>query len=206
MPRPAPVLLGTSPFTPLFLGHRNKNTPRKPKALCAVGCFYANLDRLMSTCILKDTVVTLHYTVTDPDGQLVDDGEHPLVYLHGGYDGIFSVIEEALHQKNVGEQVRVKLTPEEAFGPYDESLVLVEELSMFPENLEVGMSFERIVDDEGEEDALYRVTDIADGKVVVDGNHPLAGLALTFDLTVADVRPATPLELERGHANESAPS
>lgn len=150
--------------------------------------------------IVKNSVVTLKYTVVDPDGNMIDDGQQPLVYLHGGYDGIFPAIEEALHGKKVGEQLTVKLQPEDAFGDYDEELVLVEDLTQFPENIEIGMSFERVTDD-GEEEMIYRITDIADGKVVVDGNHPLAGTALVFDVTIAEVRPATAEELAHGHVH-----
>ena len=150
--------------------------------------------------IAKNTVVTLNYTVTDPEGNMIDDGQHPLVYLHGGYDGIFAVIEEALHGKKVGDNTKVKLLPEDAFGEYDEELVLVEEASLFPDNIEVGMSFERVAE-EGEEEIVYRITDIADGKVVVDGNHPLAGTALIFDLTVKEVRTASAEEVGHGHVH-----
>lgn len=150
--------------------------------------------------IVKNSVVTLKYTVVDPDGNMIDDGNQPLVYLHGGYDGIFPALEEALHGKKVGDQLKVKLQPEDAFGDYDEELVLVEDVSQFPENIEVGMSFERVTDD-GEEEMLYRITDIADGKVVVDGNHPLAGTALVFDITIAEVRKATAEELSHGHVH-----
>ncbi len=150
--------------------------------------------------IAKNTVVTLKYSVKDPDGNVVDDGHHPLVYLHGGYDGIFSAIEEALHGKNKGENLTLKLQPEDAFGDYDENMVLIEDRKLFPENIEVGMSFERVTED-GEDEILYRITDIADGKVVVDGNHPLAGVALIFDLTIDDVRDATAEELSHGHVH-----
>lgn len=150
--------------------------------------------------IAKNTVVTLNYTVRDPDGNMVDDGHHPLVYLHGGYDGIFPVLEEALEGKAVGESLKIKLQPDDAFGEYDEELVLIEDASLFPENIEVGMQFERVTE-EGEEDMLYRITDIVDGKVVVDGNHPLAGVALVFDATVAEVRPASPEEIAHGHVH-----
>ena len=150
--------------------------------------------------IAKNTVVTLKYTVRDPDGNMIDDGQHPLVYLHGGYDGIFPKLEEELHGKNQGEQFQVKLQPDDAFGDYDEELVLVEEASLFPDNIEVGMSFERVTDD-GEEEIVYRITDVAEGKVVVDGNHPLAGIALLFDVTVAEVRPATAEEVSHGHVH-----
>ena len=150
--------------------------------------------------IAKNTVVTLKYTVRDPDGNMIDDGQQPLVYLHGGYDGIFPKLEEELHGKNQGDKLEVKLQPDDAFGDYDEELVLVEEASLFPENIEVGMSFERVTDD-GEEEIVYRITDVAEGKVVVDGNHPLAGIALLFDVTVAEVRPATAEEVTHGHVH-----
>lgn len=150
--------------------------------------------------IAKNSVVTLNYTVVDPDGNMIDDGQQPLIYLHGGYDGIFPMIEEALHGKKVGDKLTVKLQPEDAFGDFDEELVLVEDASQFPENIEVGMSFERVGED-GEEDMLFRITDIAEGKVVVDGNHPLAGTALVFDVTVAEVRAASAEELSHGHVH-----
>lgn len=154
----------------------------------------------MQTEILRNTVVTLSYTVTDTDGNTIDDGKHPLVYLHGGYDGIFPALEEALHGKKVGDTFKISLEPDDAFGDYDEELVLLEDLSQFPDNIEVGMSFERVSDD-GDEDMVYRITDIADGKVVVDGNHPLAGITLHFDITVAEVRAASSEELSHGHVH-----
>lgn len=154
----------------------------------------------MQSEIVKNSVVTLNYTVHDSDGNVIDDGQHPLVYLHGGYDGIFPVLEEALHGKKVGDKLVLKLQPEDAFGDYDEELVLIEEVGQFPDNIEVGMSFERVGED-GEEDLVYRITDIADGKVVVDGNHPLAGMALVFDVSVSEVRPASSEEITHGHVH-----
>jgi FKBP-type peptidyl-prolyl cis-trans isomerase SlyD len=154
--------------------------------------------RAMQNEIIKNCVVTLDYTVTDPDGTVVDDGRQPLVYLHGGYDGIFPKLEEALHGKKIGENLKIKLQPQEAFGDYDEHLVAVEDAGMFPEDVEIGMVFER-VSDEGE--ILYRITELAEGKVVVDGNHPLAGVALIFDMTVTGVRAATEEELVHGHVH-----
>jgi FKBP-type peptidyl-prolyl cis-trans isomerase SlyD len=150
--------------------------------------------------IVKNTVVTLNYTVRDPDGKVVDDGAQPLVYLHGGYDGIFPLLEEQLHGKKLGDKLQIKLQPDDAFGDIDEELVMIEEAKLFPDNIEVGMAFERVGED-GEEDMIFRITDIADGKVVVDGNHPLAGMALLFDVTVADVRQATLEELTHGHVH-----
>ncbi len=150
--------------------------------------------------IAKNTVVTLSYKVHDTDGNLIDAGEQPLVYVHGGYDGIFPTLEEALHGKEVGTKLELKLLPEEAFGEYDAALVNVESRSLFPDEIEVGMQFERAADD-GEEDMLFTITEIEGDKVVVDGNHPLAGQALLFACTVDEVRQATAEELSHGHVH-----
>lgn len=151
--------------------------------------------------ISHNTVVTLAYRVTDSDGNLVDAGEHPLVYLHGGYGGIFEKIEEQLAGQIAGFQQDIRLQPEEAFGEYDAELVTVEPRELFPEDIEVGMQFERATGDEDNDGMLYTITDIAEGKVVVDGNHPLAGMALVFSCTVSDVRAATSEEIAHGHVH-----
>jgi FKBP-type peptidyl-prolyl cis-trans isomerase SlyD len=147
-----------------------------------------------------NTVVTLAYRVTDSDGNLIDAGEHPLVYMHGGHGGIFEKIETELAGQVAGFQKDIRLLPEEAFGEYDAELVMIEARDLFPDDIEVGMQFERATE-EGDDDMLYTITDIAEGKVVVDGNHPLAGLALVFTCTVSDVRAATPEEIAHGHVH-----
>ena len=149
----------------------------------------------------QDTVVTLAYSVTDSDGNLIDAGERPLVYLHGGYGGIFEKIEEELLGQTAGFQKDIRLQPEEAFGEYDAELVMIEPRDLFPEEIEVGMQFERAAEDDDEEDMLFTITDIAEGKVVVDGNHPLAGIALVFSCTVNNVRAATAEEITHGHVH-----
>ncbi|MBK6907140.1 MAG: peptidylprolyl isomerase [Rhodocyclaceae bacterium] len=152
--------------------------------------------------IARNTVVTLNYRVTDSDGATVDEGEKPLVYLHGGYGGIFDRLEEALQGKDVGEKLLLKLEPEDAFGDYDAELVEIEDRNLFPDDISVGMQFERGDEDDPESDGtLFMITDIADGKVVVDGNHPLAGVSLIFDCTVTAVRAATAQEVEHGHVH-----
>lgn len=157
----------------------------------------------MNMQVVKNTVVTLDYSVTDPDGQLVDAGQEPLVYLHGGYDDIFPMIEEAVHEKKVGESVVVKMQPNDAFGEYDAQLIQVEPRKGFPKELEVGMQFEGVPDGGDDDDILiYRVTEIADDKVVLDGNHPLAGTALVFTCTVTAVRPASADEIAHGHIHD----
>lgn len=150
--------------------------------------------------IEKNSVVTLHYEMFDANNQLIDKTEEPIAYLHGGYDGIFPLVEEALHGKTVGSEIDVTLQPDDAFGEQDPELVRLEPLNVFPVEVEVGMMFE--ADDPVTGDAIvYRVTDIADGKAVVDGNHPLAGMKLHFKAKVADVRAATAEEIAHGHAH-----
>ena len=157
----------------------------------------------MNMQVAKNTVVTLDYNVTDPDGELVDAGKEPLVYLHGGYDDIFPMIEEAVQGKKIGESVVVKMQPDDAFGEYDAELIQIEPRKSFPQELQVGMQFEGLPEDGDEDDALiYRVTEIADDRVVLDGNHPLAGMALIFTCTVTAVRPASEEEIAHGHIHD----
>lgn len=146
--------------------------------------------------INKNTVVTLTYNLTDPDGNMLDEGEQPIVYLHGGYDGVFTPIEAALEGKSVGDTVTVKLQPNDAFGEYDFDLLLVEPVESLPEPLKVGMMIEGDTEEGLEDGAVfYTVTEIADGKAVLDGNHPLSGMALIFIGTVTNIRPATAGEI-----------
>jgi FKBP-type peptidyl-prolyl cis-trans isomerase SlyD len=146
--------------------------------------------------ITKNSVVTVDYSVVDAEGNLIDEGAQPIVYLHGGYDGgLFPKIENALDGKEVGYSVDVELAPEDAFGDYEGELVEVEERSAFPADLAIGMQFERGEGDETDS-LLYMVTDIADDRVTLDANHPLAGLVLKFSCTVTGVRSATPEELK----------
>ena len=150
--------------------------------------------------IVENSVVTLSYEVTDPDGNVLDAGEEPLIYLHGGYDDVFEAIEQALQGKSVGDTVTVKMQPDQAYGEYDADLVLIESLDALPQPLTVGMQIEAEPGGDSEEAAFYRVTDIAEGKAVLDGNHPLAGQALVFTGTVTAVRPASPGEIKDGKA------
>ena len=149
--------------------------------------------------IVRDRVVTLSYEVTDPDGNVLDAGEEPLMYLHGGYGDVFEAIEQALEGKSVGDTVTVKMQPDQAYGEYDAELVLIESLEILPQPLKIGMQIEGEPEGGPEESVFYTVTDIADGKAVLDGNHPLAGQALVFTGTVTAVRPANSAELDAGH-------
>lgn len=152
--------------------------------------------------IAKDTVVSLHYKLSDAQGNLIEESSAPMVYLHGGYGNTLPKIEAALDGQAVGFQTQIQVEPEDAFGDYDAELVKVEPRNLFPAELEVGMQFEGSPDDEpNAEVRIFTVTDIADGKVVLDGNHPLAGMALRFALNVVEVRKASAEEVSHGHVH-----
>ena len=150
----------------------------------------------------KDTVVTLHYKLSDAQGNLIEESQEPMAYLHGGYQNTLPKIEEALDGKAAGYQVTIQVEPVDAFGEYDAELVKVEPRNALPEPLEVGMQFEGAPDgDTHGESRIFTVTDIADGKVVLDGNHPLAGISLRFALNVVEVRGASDEEIAHGHVH-----
>ena len=153
--------------------------------------------------ISRNTVVTVNYKLSDAQNNLIEDGKEPMVYLHGGYENTLPKIEEELEGKEVGYQSTLQIEPDDAFGDYDSSLVKVEPRNRLPEPLEVGMQFEGMPDaaDGDEEAMIFTVTDIADDKVVLDGNHPLAGMALRFELSVIDVRAATDEEITHEHVH-----
>lgn len=150
----------------------------------------------------KDTVVTLTYQLTTLSGELLEEAtlESPAVYLHGGYDGIFPKVEESLEGKSAGDELDVVLEPEDAFGEYDAELVRVEPAHLFPQEVQIGMQLEGASED-GEHTMLYTVTDVAEGQVVVDGNHPLSGQSLRLQCRVQDMRAALPEEVEHGHVH-----
>jgi FKBP-type peptidyl-prolyl cis-trans isomerase SlyD len=151
--------------------------------------------------IAQNTVVTVNYKLSDAQNNLIEDGAQPMVYLHGGYENTLPKIEEELDGKDVGYASTIQIEPEDAFGDYDPSLLKVEERNRLPEPIEVGMQFEGMAEGGDEEPVIFTVTEVADDKVVLDGNHPLAGMALRFELSVIDVRAATEEEITHGHVH-----
>ena len=151
--------------------------------------------------VSPNTVVTLTYKLFSTAGELIEETSEPITYLHGGHHGIFPKIEAALAEKRSGDSCSVTLEPIDAFGEYDAELVRVEAQDRFPENVRIGMQFEDTTGEDEDEVRVFTVTDIAGGRVVVDGNHPLAGQKLRFDCTIVEVRAATPDELQHGHVH-----
>lgn len=151
--------------------------------------------------VSKNSVVTLSFELSDSTGSLLEKSAEPISYLHGGYDGIFPLVEEALEGLAEGGSVAVTLDPDNAFGEYDEELVRVEPRDVFPsDELVVGMQFQAGAEG-SDDDLVFTVTEITADKVVVDGNHPLAGQTLLFKCTVEGVRPATSEEISHGHVH-----
>ena len=149
--------------------------------------------------IAQDTVVTLRYKVSDAQGKLLEESKDPMVYLHGGYDNTFPKVEAALDGQEAGFHTTLLLQPEDAFGQRDESLAKTIPKTEFPPGVKVGGSL-RGVGDNGEEQ-VFRVIKIKGPEVLLDGNHPLAGVALRFSVTVTGVRTALPEEIAHRHVH-----
>ena len=151
-------------------------------------------------------VVTLSWRLEDTQGQVIDTLDDPLEFFFGG-DDLLAKVEEVLTEQTPGFEATLHLEPEHAFGDYDANLVFFESRSIFPEELAVGMQFDGpppgSVTPGLSPDAIYTVTEIYDSHVVLDGNHPLAGIALVIQLKVHDVREATEAEIEQRSVTES---
>jgi len=153
--------------------------------------------------IAPNTVVTLTFELYDADGALLESTDEPITYLHGGHSGMLPKLEAALEQKKAGETVSVDVEPADGFGDYDPELVKLEPADRLPPEVTVGMQFEAYTNpgDEQGSGIVFTVTDIADGKAVLDGNHPWAGKRLRFDCQILDVRKATADEIKHGHVH-----
>lgn len=174
-------------------------------------------SRISLMKIEKNTVVSLIYRLSDAQGNLIEESADPMIYLHGGYAGTFPKIEELLEDQEVGFETNIQLEPHDAFGDYDAELLRIEQRNRFPEPLEIGMQFEGVpslddeedgaefiaADDEDEQTLIYTVTDLAEDRVILDANHPLAGMALRFWIQVTEVRLATSEEVENGRAQDA---
>lgn len=152
--------------------------------------------------ITPQCVVALTWTLQDTLGEVLDELAEPVEFLVGGED-LLARIEEALQGHQAGDRLDLHLEPEEAFGDYNEELVFLEPRHLFPQQLEEGMTFEGLpagASEHAPRELLYTVTEIYPEHVVVDGNHPLAGIALRLRLKVERVREATEEEIGRGSA------
>ena len=152
-------------------------------------------------------VVSLTWSMTDAQNNPIDELAEPLEFFYGGED-LLPKVEEALAGQATGFETRIQLEPEHAFGDYDSALVCFEDRALFPDAVREGMQFEGLPEGaktpDMPRDAIYTVTEVYETHVVLDGNHPLAGIALRLAIKVRDVREATPEEIEAGSVGDSA--
>jgi len=154
--------------------------------------------------IKHQCVVALTWTLKDTLGEELDVLDQPVEFLVGGND-LFKVIEEALQGYEVGATIELQIEPEQGFGEFNDQLVFLESRALFPAELEEGMTLEgsslpAACNPDAPREVLYTVTDIYPEHIVLDGNHPLAGMALRLRLKVAAVREASEEEIGRGSA------
>jgi FKBP-type peptidyl-prolyl cis-trans isomerase SlyD len=156
--------------------------------------------------IQKPCVVALTWQLSDGQDQPIDELADPVEFFYGGGD-LLPKVEEALAGQPVGFDAHLHLEPEHAFGEYDSDLVCFEDRALFPAEVEPGMQFEGLpagsATPDMPPDAVYTVTEVYPSHVVLDANHPLAGMALRLHVTVRDVREATAQEIESGSVGGS---
>ena len=166
---------------------------RPPRPARAPVCDHSRMQ------IAAPCVVTLTWKLDDAQNRPIDELAQPIEFFVGGND-LLARVEEALIGHVSGDEVRLQLEPEQAFGDYRPELVCFEDRTLFPEQLQAGMTFEGLpqgaVTPDMPSDAIYVVTDVFASHVVLDGNHPLAGMALLLTMKVQDVRAASSDELE----------
>jgi FKBP-type peptidyl-prolyl cis-trans isomerase SlyD len=154
--------------------------------------------------IKQQSVVALTWILKDTLGEELDVLDDPVEFLVGG-DDLFEVIEEALLGLEAGAELELQIEPEQGFGDFNDQLLFLEQRSRFPAGIEVGMTIEGTSLPEGcnpeaSRDALYMVSEIYPEHLVLDGNHPLSGIALRLNLKVEAIREATEQEIGRGSA------
>ena len=146
-------------------------------------------------------VVTLHYTLTDNDGKVIDKSEDgSFAYLHGA-SNIIPGLEDALTGKSAGEEMSVSVSPEQAYGVRDESMLQQVPKNMFEDTSQIAVGTQFHAQGPNGEMLVVTVMEVEDEHVLVDGNHPLAGVELNFDVKIIDVRDASEEEVEHGHVH-----
>lgn len=149
--------------------------------------------------IEKDTAVTIRIKLQDAVGKLLGANDQPIAYLHGGYDSLFPKLEAALEGQEAGFKLSMKLEPEDAFGLRDESLMQTIAKRDFPPGVKVGGQLEGRAEDGSAVE--FTVVKIKGDKVLLDANHPYAGMKLQVSVAVLEVRAATAEEVAHGHVH-----
>ena len=150
--------------------------------------------------IAKDSAVTLRFKILDAKGKLIEEARQPMVYLHGGYQNTLPKIEEAMEGRARGYRTTLKLAAADAFGARDEGLVQTVARTSLPGTPKIGATF-RGQTGTSQSDVVFRVTRFEGDSAIMDGNHPLAGQPVQFDLTVMDIRAASEEEITHRHVH-----
>lgn len=152
--------------------------------------------------IASGTVVSIEYTLTNPEGKKLDssEGRGPLLYVHGT-GGIIPGLEAELEGKKAGDEFKVTIPPEKAYGVHNAQMVQVVPRTQFPPNSMIMVGMQINAQGPKGRQIPVRVTKVTAEEVTVDANHPLAGVPLTFDIKVVDVRIASVEEIQHGHAH-----
>ena len=159
--------------------------------------------RKMSDTITNNKFVSLTYTITDDEDNILERIDMHIQYIQGAKSQVIEKIEIALEGHKVGDIVHVPLSPEEGFGAHQEELTFSDDIDNVPPQFHsIGAEVE-FQNDNGES-KIFRVTEISDGKLTVDGNHPFAGKNIIYNITVKEVRDATDSELKNGVDNMNA--
>jgi FKBP-type peptidyl-prolyl cis-trans isomerase SlyD len=154
----------------------------------------------MSDSIRKNKYVSLTYTITDETGDVLERIDLPINYIHGRDSQVIEKVKQALEGHVRGDQISVNISPEEGFGEHQPELTFTDDLTNVPPQFQhIGAEVE-FQNDKGET-KIFRVIQIADGKLTVDGNHPFAGRTITYNIRVEDVRDASMDELANGPTN-----
>ncbi len=149
-------------------------------------------------------VVYITYSVLNEDGQVMGQQDMPTGYVHGAGSGLFTTVEHALEGHRPGDQVEALVPPEEGFGASDPALVIVEDIDNVPPTIRYVGAQAELQNDNG--DVLtFRVVSLGDGKITLDGNHPMAGRTATVVSTVISVRNASEEEMNTGFPIEQGP-
>jgi len=153
----------------------------------------------MTDTIKRDKFVSLTYTITDENDEILERIDMPVNYVHGRDSQVIEKVEKALEGCAQGDEVSVQLSPDEGFGEHQAELTFIDQIeNVPPEFRHIGAEVE-FQNDKGES-RMFRVTNIEDGKLTVDGNHPFAGKVITYNIKVNAVRNATPDEIANGAA------
>ncbi|MDH5484608.1 MAG: peptidylprolyl isomerase [Gammaproteobacteria bacterium] len=148
----------------------------------------------------NNKVITINYTLTNDQGEIIDESnDGSFCYIHGA-DNIIPGLEKELHGKAKGDKLKLVIQPEDAYGEYNAAITQVVERAMFgDEEVEVGMQFHAEADEGGM--VMITISEINGDQITIDGNHPLAGVTLHYDVDVHDIRDATEEELSHGHVH-----